>query len=341
MFKNFIDEFLKRGEVSDEWRETLISSKVAFKNFKTAVTHESIDPVNNYEQLEFFGDTILNNSIVWWVKTRHPQIVNVEWLTKIKHLFVSTRIVSKLARICGVDKVIEYDRNFFQVSSIENSNEFAEIVEDSFEALLGATCQSFVDVELEHGVGMQICQNIVWSLLDELNYPITYETIWDPPVIIKEMYDVVRWIFMWNEYNIPGVKDEKIIELRWWDRVSASMCSIRDPQKRAAYIHLFNSFHGGMNKTIKLDKTFVLTVEAFEYNMQIGKANRLPIPLFKQYFGEGEVLASARCISENEKSCKIDLALKGIEILKKNGYKYNNPPPMTSNPRKIKKLFRK
>lgn len=325
----FLKKFISRGDVSDEWIDKLTSGD-CLETFKLAVTHESANPVNNYEQLEFFGDTIMNQAIVWWIKSRHPKIVNLDWLTKIKHLFISTRFVRRIGALLELDKVIVYNPSYFSNNTLD-SVEFSKMVEDVVEALLGAVCENFINLGFEHGVGVQVAQNIVWSILDEMNVPITYETIWDPAVVIKEMFDVMRWIFVWNE-AITEVKNEKVLSLMWWNEICANDCSFYG-KKKSAYIELFFNYYrtNDIYQKVRLDKKFVLMVESFEFDAPVGSANRLPIPVFKKYFGEGEVLVSKRCISENEKVCKYDLSVEAINIMIQNGYKFNNPPNMYSN----------
>jgi hypothetical protein len=329
----FLKNFIKRGDVSDEWCEKLTEGP-CLDVFKIAVTHESANPVNNYEQLEFFGDTILNQAIVWWIKSRHPKIVNLEWLTKIKHLLISTRFVRRIGALLELDKVIVYNKNVFSVASLD-SHEFSKMVEDVVEALLGAVCENFINLGFEHGVGVQVCQNIVWSILDEINIPITYESIWDPNVIVKEMFDSQRWIFVWND-AVTENKAEKVISLNWWNEVCANDCTIKPVVKRNQYIDMFLRYHNTNNiyQKFRLDKNFVKTVESLEFDKDIGNANRLPIGVFKKYFGEGQPLVSKRCHADDEKVCKFDLSTQAINIMKQAGYPLANPPSLYSNPRK-------
>lgn len=330
----FLKKFIKRGDVSEEWCEKLTSDDQCLSVFKLAVTHESANPVNNYEQLEFFGDTILNQSIVWWIKSRHPKIINLEWLTKIKHLLISTRFVRRIGALLELEKVIIYDKNAFSVASLE-SHEFSKMVEDVVEALLGAVCENFINLGFEHGVGVQVCQNIVWSILDEINIPITYENIWDPNVIVKEMFDSQRWIFTWNE-TITDIKAEKIISLNWWNEVCANDCKIQPAAKRNEYINLFFRYHrtNDIYQKFRLEKRFVQVVESFEFGKEIESANRLPISLFKKYFGEGQPIVSKRCHADNEKVCKFELSSQAINIMKNAGYPLAHPPSFYTNPRK-------
>lgn len=329
----FLKKFIKRGDVSDEWCEKLTTGE-RLDVFKLAVTHESANPVNNYEQLEFFGDTILNQAIVWWIKSRHPKIINLEWLTKIKHLLISTRFVRRIGALLELEKVIIYDKNAFSVASLE-SHEFSKMVEDVVEALLGAVCENFLVLGFEHGVGVQVCQNIVWSILDEINIPITYESIWDPNVIVKEMFDSMRWIFTWSE-SITENKAEKVISLNWWNEVCANDCTIQPAAKRNEYINLFFRYHrtNDIYQKFRLEKRFVQTVESFEFGKEIGTANRLPIGVFKKYFGEGQPIVSKRCHADNEKVCKFELSTQAVNIMKHAGYPLAPPPSFYTNPRK-------
>ena len=85
-----------------------ISNILNTKYFKDAITHSSIQSKENYEKLEFFGDTILNFAISKMLFEDYNNKQNYESdLSKLKSFLVSSEVCSQVCYQIGLDKEIK------------------------------------------------------------------------------------------------------------------------------------------------------------------------------------------------------------------------------------------
>ncbi len=120
--------------------------KPLFKSFKirahnialyeSAFTHPSINlnehKVEDYQRLEFVGDSILGSIIATLSYKLHPEL-HEGHLTRLRSSLVDTASLSKLALTYHFDQYIKVGTSF--TSKVANSN---KILEDVFEAFIGA-----------------------------------------------------------------------------------------------------------------------------------------------------------------------------------------------------------
>jgi ribonuclease-3 len=76
--------------------------------FENAITHSSVQNKQNYEKLEFFGDTILNFAISKMLFENYNNTKNHESdLAKLKSFLVSSEVCSQVCYQIGLDKEIK------------------------------------------------------------------------------------------------------------------------------------------------------------------------------------------------------------------------------------------
>jgi hypothetical protein len=335
----FLINFLSKGGVSDEWLKLLTSGE-CLKTFQVALTHKSVSNTN-YEEFEIFGDTILNQSILFWIRKTHPEIKNIEWLTKIKHYLISTKVVGNIGFQLNIGKFIKYDANQIALGS----DEYKKMCEDVVEALLGATIVCFNEhLDFDHGVGYQICQNIIHDLLTDLNPSLKYEDVWDDITILKEMYDTQRWIFEVQEMKIDKLRSR--FSINHWMAINYDDSYSVSPNLRREYAKLYCNYFKVSSvddkKRFKLTKDFILKVERLKAGLDVNSlayAPRLSKADFKMFFGFGQLLAEVVGESDKTSSLKAALGRQGWEFMRSKGYPFAPPPRQDANIQKQQKRY--
>ena len=90
-FKTLIQDILRKGNLRAEYID-LITDEEGMRLYSQAFTDSSVDEKNNYEVLEFLGDSTVNNSVVWYLFRRFPQLncpEGVKVLARLKINLVS------------------------------------------------------------------------------------------------------------------------------------------------------------------------------------------------------------------------------------------------------------
>lgn len=107
-----------------------------------ALTHSSISPQANYEQLEFVGDAVVRTATSEFLFETYPDALVGEFAA-IRSVLVSDRILAEIARIYGLER-------YLLVSGSAASDKAGETsrLADAFEALLGALYLSTHTMEL-------------------------------------------------------------------------------------------------------------------------------------------------------------------------------------------------
>jgi dsRNA-specific ribonuclease len=154
-FRNFIHNILKRSCLETSHIDMLLTTE-CLEVYSRAFTHSSVDAVNNYEYLEFLGDTTVKKSITWYFSYRFPHL-NVE------EVFESQLNWSKK----GLLK-IALDQDFQSYISIASNKRNRNVVVDVFEAFFGAT-EFLIDkhINLSPGYGCGVCFSIIENLISE------------------------------------------------------------------------------------------------------------------------------------------------------------------------------
>lgn len=164
-----------------------ILTRVGVGMYKQAFTHQSVDRRNNYEHLEFLGDSTLTKAISWYLASRFPQFLcrdGVQVLNRLKINLISKRSFAKFSRVLGFE-------DFIRVSDSIRAKKMTSVLEDVFEAFFAAT-ELLVDKYIGMGVGYSVCYTLVKNILDQEKISLQYEKLVDARTRFKELIDSQR-----------------------------------------------------------------------------------------------------------------------------------------------------
>jgi ribonuclease-3 len=115
--------------------ENLLGTKINdITNYTVAFTHKSFDAKNSYDNLEFIGDSVLGFIVTKYLYDMFGSVENEGFLTKARTKIVRGSTLSNISDKLGLYKWIQMDEKGIK----NNWNRNAKILEDVFEALIGA-----------------------------------------------------------------------------------------------------------------------------------------------------------------------------------------------------------
>lgn len=203
-FKKFITGLMKRGRMTDESIQSLLTSSV-LEEFKIAFTHPSAGAKKDYQLYEFLGDVVINEFVPFYLRQRFPKIVSVKWITRLKHTLISKKYLAILARQEGIDEFAIYGDNPFSDSEgrstigmrkemeanpdLNTNMHYLNMLEDIMEAFFGCLVTVITDSGKVHGVATEISHNILRSFFGPVDIPNSYEDVFDSVTRLKELYE--------------------------------------------------------------------------------------------------------------------------------------------------------
>jgi dsRNA-specific ribonuclease len=197
-FEEFIISLLMRG-VGEKTAKDLFSKND--EKFKQAFTHKSVNPIDNYERLEFVGDSIINCAVACFIEDKFSEVKSVMFLTRLKHVIISKKSLSLIAEGLGFWNHLNISQDTRDKYNALNSNnrhkdvEYLSLLEDVFEAFIGATFSSFKNSEKMKEISTVICIKIINSFLSLLNISLNYKELFDAKTRFKELCDRRGWKF--------------------------------------------------------------------------------------------------------------------------------------------------
>jgi len=183
-FKNLIYSLLKKGNLKDKYIEPLLDED-SMKVYDTVFTAESANPENNYQVFEQLGDVTANAFIVWYMYRRFPQLMCTEGVKVVARLRInygSKQSFAKIAESLGFWP-------FISATDKEKSSNKKSLLEDTFEAFIGAT-QYLLDNQFINGVGNTIVYDILKNIFDGMDISLKYEDLYDAKTRLKEVFDL-------------------------------------------------------------------------------------------------------------------------------------------------------
>jgi len=209
-FRDFIISLLKRGGVKKQLDN--FTDNESMEAYRLACVDTTKDETYNFEPFEFVGDTILNLAVALYIKERHPEIINVGWMTKIKHYTVSNKIIAEFAVKHGYDKFAVFAPGITRAyldETRKSSGGYMGTIADIFEAILGAVSE-VINKKTKSHVGISVAIQIVYSVLDEEGLETDLEKVYDAKSRLKELYDKMRW-----KFNKETIRTKMLGEKRW------------------------------------------------------------------------------------------------------------------------------
>jgi dsRNA-specific ribonuclease len=182
-FYQCIRDVLKRGKLTEKYIDKIMDEE-GKKEYNKVFTHESVDPVNNYEYHETLGDVTINKSIVWYYNSKYPKLRCTEGrtvMTKIKAAVGSKSYLYKFAESLGFWKYVT-------ITEEQKQRSMKSTLEDILEAFIGCT-EFLINEKIYPTSGYSICFNIISSILSENEISLKYTDLVDAITRLKEIGD--------------------------------------------------------------------------------------------------------------------------------------------------------
>lgn len=186
-FREFIRRVLERVDLGEKYIDMFTDDKCMIE-FTKAFTHNSIDPIDNYEFYEILGDATSNKVVVWYFIRRFPEVFNeakgtggnmspTAIMARLKQNGVSKTTYSKFSESLGFwDYVRKTD---------EYTKDRTKIMEDVFEAFCGCL-ELIVDTKVTNHSGYGIVYNLMKTLMDPLPISLNREELYDSKSRLNE-----------------------------------------------------------------------------------------------------------------------------------------------------------
>jgi len=183
-FKSLIKSVLRKGNLKSKYIKMLTDER-SMRIYSAAFTSELVDPVNNYQVLEQVGDLTGNKFIVNYMYEKFPQLDCAEGVKVVARLRINygaKQSFSEIARRLGF-------WNFISATTDLRQRKMKPLLEDVFEAFLGAT-ERILDKRKRVGVGYAIVYDILANIFDEMDISLRYEDLYDAKTRLKELFDM-------------------------------------------------------------------------------------------------------------------------------------------------------
>jgi len=184
-FKNMLFNFLKKGNLKEAYIYDLVDH--GFNLFSSAFTSKTVNETENYEMLEQLGDSTANKFIPWYMYKKFPELRNtlgVKVVARLKINYASKMIFHKIGEQLNFWP-------FISASIEERQRNKKKLLEDCFEALIGAT-ESLLDEKFRTGVGYAIIYEILENIFNTIHISLTYDDLFDPKTKLKELHDYFK-----------------------------------------------------------------------------------------------------------------------------------------------------
>lgn len=186
--KAFILKVFSEVNIKDEYKQVLITD-YALSVFQTAFTAKSVLPQQNYEIFEFLGDSVSNHAVVAYFYNVYPQLrclsgSGVATLSRLKIKYTSSESFAKFATQFGFLQYIKATRE-----ELENSEKTQHLLEDVFEAFIGATYDILMKYFGLHGVCNQIIYDFISHVFNQQKISFDLEDLYDAKTRLKELFD--------------------------------------------------------------------------------------------------------------------------------------------------------
>lgn len=208
-FRAFLKTVLSYGNLKEDIIDNVLLDDYGMSLYNSVFTHSTSDSVNNYESLEFLGDTTLNKSIAWYLSKRFPQLncqAGVKVITRLKINLISKKSFAGFAKHLGFWPFVSCDEETRQ-------NKMDKVCEDVFEAFFAAT-EIILDNKYHIGVGYNFCYNLIATLLDSEKLSLRYEDLFDTKTRLKELFDHMGHGFGVLKYTAEKV--DRIFHVKAW-----------------------------------------------------------------------------------------------------------------------------
>lgn len=182
-FKDLIFNLLVTSKLKIHYINLLMNDE-NMKIYDKVFTSDSADSEDNYEVYEQFGDITANKFIVWYMHRRFPKLMCPQGVKVVARLRINYGAKQSFASIA--DGLGFWD--FISASEEERSRNKKPLLEDVFEAFIGAT-EFIIDSNIKECVGYSVAYNILSSIFDKMDISLKYEDLYDAKTRLKELFD--------------------------------------------------------------------------------------------------------------------------------------------------------
>ncbi len=211
---NITPEFIRRvfskSKIDPKYMSVLTNHK-ALTIYKAAFTSNTVDPDNNYELYEYMGDVAANAAVVMYFYEAFPQLRcprSINILNRLKIVHVSRESFSKIADDLEFFQHISYDADVAAEKPILKKSRDA-LLEDVFEAFVGATEIILINAFGLVGVASQIIYNFIKPIFDAKAISFAPEDLYDAKTRLKELFEIRK--------NVPNPLAERYGAPRYTD----------------------------------------------------------------------------------------------------------------------------
>ncbi len=184
---------------------TLLTSNDALKVYQTVFTAKSANPIENYEFYEQLGDVTANKFLIWYMYRRFPFLKSSEGVQIVARLRIKYS-----SKECFAQLAEEYGFwNFISASEDERNRNKKHLLEDVFEAFLGAT-EYLIDTNIRLCTGYSIVYDILSTIFEKKDIPLKYDILCDAKTRLKELVDYMGLQFGSIKYINSREKEQKI-----------------------------------------------------------------------------------------------------------------------------------
>ena len=200
-FQSFIISLTDQWNVPPVLRQIMTSTD-AIAIYKIAFTHSTAsEGVNidtsmlyprtgNYEAYEQIGDSIIKTFMATYFYRRFPKLwlnnSGVKIVARLMIKYGSKEILAEIAEKYGFWKHIQ------TIADVTSYQRRASILEDVFEAFIGATSILFDHFYQKIGTGYIASYTILELLFNQIEIPITYDSLFDAKTRLKELVDYYK-----------------------------------------------------------------------------------------------------------------------------------------------------
>lgn len=206
----FIRRVFSKSKIDPKYMDVLTNPE-ALAIYKVAFTSNTVDSDNNYELYEYMGDVAANAAVVMYFyevfpQLRCPRSINI--LNRLKIVHVSRESFSKIADDLGFWPHIRYDMDVAAEKPVLKKSRDA-LLEDVFEAFVGATEIILIDAFGLVGVAVQIIYNFIKPIFDAKEISFAPEDLYDAKTRLKELFEIRK--------NVPNPLAERYGAPRYMD----------------------------------------------------------------------------------------------------------------------------
>jgi len=177
--------------------DKILSDDAIINHWVIAFTHKSINQNNNYETIEFVGDTVIQYIMIKYIMQRFPGKLNEDIGSTFLNTYASEKYQIELSEKIGLDKLAFFDSRGMDYKTM------MKIKEDVFESFIGCLNQ-VADKYLGMFIGTVYSYNFITALFNQVDIDLD-NLEKDPKSRIKQIFDNLHWKVEYESVNADNL----------------------------------------------------------------------------------------------------------------------------------------